>query len=330
MKAVIVLFADAPSWLHLSGEIKDFLSDMAQDMDTGLWLFYHQEKPVMIPEMVDSLSSLKLIPIHPPCPPESFLGLLETVQKTEKADLLIFSGDGLGEELSTRLAFRLNGSSCLKVEHCIKTPDGIEVSKPVYGNHLKACFILKQPPFCISPARRPSRPARVVPLPCPASDLPQIKPIPVKWIKSISMTKNSQDKGWIDADMILVAGQGVKSRENIEILERVARHMGAGLGASRPVVMAAWMDMNRLVGASGSMISPKVCLVLGVSGAGVFNAGIEKAEFIAAVNTDKDAPIFKIADVGIVDDLMAVLKELEKLILSRRPGSLAGQQEAGS
>lgn len=326
MKTAIVLFADAPSLFHLSGEIKDFLSDMAQDMDIRLWLFYHQKKPVMIPEVADSLSSLKFIPIHPPYAPESFLGLLEAIQKDERADLLVFSGDGLGEELSTRLAFRLNGSSCLKVEQCIKTPDGIEVSRSVYGNHLKACFILKQPPFCISPARRPGRPARAVPLPCPESGLPKIKPILAKWIKSISITENSQDKGWIDADMILVAGQGVRSRENIEILERVARRLGAGLGASRPVVMAAWLDMDRLVGASGSVISPKVCLALGVSGAGMFNAGIEKAEFIAAVNTDKDAPIFRIADVGIVDDCMAVMKELEKLILYRRPGSLAGQQ----
>ena len=130
----------------------------------------------------------------------------------------------------------------------------------------------------------------------------------------------------MDADMVLVAGQGVKSRENIEILERIAHNLGAGLGASRPVVMAAWVDMNRLVGASGSVISPKVCLALGVSGAGMFNAGIERAEFIAAVNTDKDAPIFKIADVGIVDDCMAVLEELEKLILSSRTGSPAGQK----
>jgi len=100
------------------------------------------------------------------------------------------------------------------------------------------------------------------------------------------------------------------------------------------VVMNAWIDMNRLIGASGLIISPKICLAVGVSGTGVFSAGIKNSGFIVAINIDGKAPIFQIADVGIVGDLKTVLLELEKVITAREtkkghhqlPGSGKGPQ----
>ena len=325
MKTAVVLFADSPFLLREAGEIRDLLSGM-EWMDMQVWLFYHQEKPVWTPDIAGSGLFLKLIFIENPYQPEAFLGLLEAIQKKERVELLIFSGDGLGEELATRLAFRLNGSSCLKVDQYKKKSNSVEISKPVYGNHLKARLILTQPPFCISPARRSSRPARAIPILWPLSGQWTLEQVPVEWVKSISIDEKMPDKEWIHADRILVAGQGAGCRENIQPLERIAHNLGAELCASRPVVMNAWMDMDRLIGASGSVISPKICLVAGVSGAGMFNAGIEQAEFIVAINTDKEASIFKIADVGIVDDMMDVLMELEKLILSDRYGSITDRE----
>ncbi len=325
MRTAIVLFTDTPFLLREAGEIRDLLSGM-EWMDMQVWLFYHKEKPVWVPDIAGSGLSLKLIFIENPYQPEAFLGLLEAVQKKEKVEFLIFSGDGLGEELATRLAFRLNGSSCLKVDQCEKKDGSVEVSKPVYGNHLKARLTLTQQPFCISPARRSSRPTRVIPLPGSASGQLALEQVPVEWVKSIFIDEKKPDKEWVHADMILVAGQGARCRENIQTLERIAHNLGAELGASRPVIMNAWMDMDRLIGASGSVISPKICLVAGVSGSGMFNAGIEQAEFIVAINTDKEASIFKIADIGIVDDMMDVFTELEKLILSDRPGSITDRE----
>jgi len=78
--------------------------------------------------------------------------------------------------------------------------------------------------------------------------------------------------------------------------------------------MNAWTDMNRLIGTSGLIISPKLCIVAGVSGTGVFSVGIKSSEVIVAINTDSKAPIFQMADVGIVGDLLAILSELEKVI----------------
>jgi electron transfer flavoprotein alpha subunit len=131
-------------------------------------------------------------------------------------------------------------------------------------------------------------------------------------------TEKSPDQGWADADVILAVGQGVGSGENMAILESVAKTLNAGVGASRPVVMNAWADMNRLIGMSGSRVSPKLCIAVGVSGNAAFSIGIQDSEFVVAINTDRTAPIFRIADVGIVDDLMAVLAALERLVESRK------------
>ena len=325
MKTAIVLFADSPFLLREAGDIRDLLSGM-EWVDIQVWLFYHQEKPVWIPDIAGSGLSLKLIFIKNPYQPEAFLGLLEAVQKEERVEFLIFSGDGLGEELATRLAFRLNGSSCLKVDQCKKKSGSVEVLKSVYGNHLKARLVLTQPPFCISPDSSSNQPTQAIPIPWPLSGQLTLEQVPVEWVKSISIDEKRPDKEWIHAERILVAGQGARCRENIQTLERIAHNLGAELCASRPVVMNAWMDMGRLIGASGSVISPKICLAAGVSGSGMFNAGIEQAEFIVAVNTDKEASIFKIADIGIVDDMMDVLTELEKLILSDRSGSITDRE----
>jgi electron transfer flavoprotein alpha subunit len=82
--------------------------------------------------------------------------------------------------------------------------------------------------------------------------------------------------------------------------------------------MNAWTDMNRLIGASGQIISPKLCIVAGVSGTAVFSVGIKNSEFIVAVNTDSNAPIFQMAHVGIVGDLQGVLSELAKVITAEK------------
>jgi len=82
--------------------------------------------------------------------------------------------------------------------------------------------------------------------------------------------------------------------------------------------MNAWADMDRLVGTSGLLLSPKLCITAGVSGSAVFTAGIKASEFIVSINTDRKAPIFQIAHVGIVGELQPILQELEKVILEEK------------
>ncbi len=112
------------------------------------------------------------------------------------------------------------------------------------------------------------------------------------------------------ANLIVSVGRGIKEKENIAIVEQLAQAMGAELAASRPSCDAGWLPMERQVGSSGQTVSPKLYLAIGISGAIQHLVGMKGAKTIAAVNKDADAPIFEVADYGIVGDLFEVVPAL--------------------
>jgi electron transfer flavoprotein alpha subunit len=116
------------------------------------------------------------------------------------------------------------------------------------------------------------------------------------------------------AKFILIGGRGMSSEENTEKLKQIADSVGADFGVSRPVAMNAWATMDKMVGVSGAITKPDICIVAGASGAAAFYAGIEKSKYIVAINKDIRAPIIKSSDVAIIDDYKAVMDQLAKLI----------------
>jgi len=113
-----------------------------------------------------------------------------------------------------------------------------------------------------------------------------------------------------EAEFIVSVGRGIEEEENLELVEELADALDATLAASRPIVDNGWLPKNRQVGQSGKVVTPTVYLALGISGAVQHVAGMKGADTIIAVNTDPDAPIFDIADYGIVGDLFEVVPEL--------------------
>jgi electron transfer flavoprotein alpha subunit len=110
---------------------------------------------------------------------------------------------------------------------------------------------------------------------------------------------------------ILVSiGRGIQEKDNVTIAEDLAQVMGAAVSCSRPVVDAKWLDKSRQVGSSGKTVKPKVYLACGISGSSQHLAGIKGNPFIVAINKNPQAPIFQVADVGIVDDILELLPEL--------------------
>jgi electron transfer flavoprotein alpha subunit len=319
MKAAVVLIAENPSLRQQAGEINAIVKNLATELSSmELWLFYRGNHPEFFPEFDCALSSIKLIATEQDHLPESYLQALQQVMDQAPVDLLLFGSDGLGAELATRLSYRLGGSSCLQVEDCNVTSEKLEVIKPVYGNNLAARLVLEFPPYCLSVAKQPCRPAKMVRRELPKTEILTSNPPRYNWVKETLTIPDQSDTGLADADRVLVVGQGAKNKQTVDALQSVAKKIGAELGASRPVVMNGWADMNRLIGASGLILSPKLCLAAGVSGTAVFSVGIKSSEFIVAINTDAQAPIFQIADVGIVGDLQAVLSELEKVITAEK------------
>jgi electron transfer flavoprotein alpha subunit len=112
------------------------------------------------------------------------------------------------------------------------------------------------------------------------------------------------------AERIVSVGRGIKGQEHIQVAEKLAAALGAEMAASRPICDAGWLPMERQIGSSGQTVAPKLYVALGISGAIQHLVGMKGSQVIVAVNKDPDAPIFEVADFGIVGDLFEVVPAL--------------------
>jgi electron transfer flavoprotein alpha subunit len=120
------------------------------------------------------------------------------------------------------------------------------------------------------------------------------------------------------ADVIVAIGRGIKSKDNIALAEKLAEALGGDLAASRPICDAEWLPIDRQIGSSGQTVAPKLYIALGISGAIQHLVGMKNSGTIVAVNKDPEAPIFDIADYGIVGDLFEVLPVLTEEIRKQK------------
>jgi electron transfer flavoprotein alpha subunit len=126
----------------------------------------------------------------------------------------------------------------------------------------------------------------------------------------LEVTKKPKEKSIENADVLVVAGRGVKKKEDLEMIQQLAEALDGDFACTRPLVESGWLDAKRQIGLSGRTVRPKLIITCGVSGAIQFVAGMEHSEEIFAINTDPKAAIFKVANYAVVGDIYEVLPQL--------------------
>jgi electron transfer flavoprotein alpha subunit len=249
------------------------------------------------------------------------LAVLDELESPDPADLYLFSGDYGGSELAIRFACRLDGSSLATVESLELTDKEIICSKSVYNGYMLGTFSLRKKPYCLSIARGMATGSLKLPTGTKTVSVTDLtgKQLPTyileKWIE-----KAESDHQLEEAKFIVAGGRGVQNKDKLLKLQRNAAKLGAELGVSRPVAMNGWAPLDRLIGASGTIASPELCITAAVSGSPAFYIGIEKSKKIIAINIDSQAPMIEGADVAVIDRYETVIDQLVRLVEKDKTG----------
>ncbi len=120
------------------------------------------------------------------------------------------------------------------------------------------------------------------------------------------------------ADVVVAVGRGIGKQENMAIIDALAKALGADIGASRPVIDNGWLERDRQIGSSGQTVAPKLYFAIGISGAIQHLVGMKGAGCVVAINKDASAPIFGVANYGIVGDLFEVVPAITAAVAAAR------------
>ncbi|MDR2528447.1 MAG: FAD-binding protein [Synergistaceae bacterium] len=266
---------------------------------------------------------------------EEWIPALERLYRLRRPQVVLFHGNLSGSELTVRLGVRLGGSFMTEITEVAfeengvtqngVAQNGVAVARSVYGANLKAVFALNTEPYVLSTAKGAFTLLASAPFGKKQENaiLPEWVVLNERmpaWRVGPRLHWEETETGFETARIVVAGGRGVGGVENMERLRRIAALLGGKLGGTRPAVLDGWLRHKDLIGASGNVTQPKLCLSMGASGSGPFMAGVEKSRILAAVNSDPDALIFKYSDFGVVDDCNAVAQELERLLTEERPG----------
>ena len=241
--------------------------------------------------------------------------VVAAVEKVKPAAVL-FPASAMGRDLAPRVAARLGVGLAADCTALAVKGGRLIASRPVYAG--KA---LQRVAFTSSPALVSLRPKIFAPAPAHNGGTLVVTPLPVEVDAAAARSRVREVKatsaGKVDlteAEIIVSGGRGLRGPEHFDIIEALAASLGATVGASRAVVDAGWRSHGDQVGQTGKTVSPKLYVAVAISGAIQHLAGMSSSRCIVAINKDPDAPIFKVADFGVVGDAFEVVPALTEAI----------------
>lgn len=235
--------------------------------------------------------------------------------KEVNAGYLILGNTALGNDLAPRLAVKLNSGCLVDCTHLNVEAGNVIAIRPVYAGKANVKLKLNSDVkiFTIRPNVFKAELSGTENATITEKEItnPNLKS------KVVAFKKSEGKIDVAEADIIVSGGRGMKSAENFNLIESLADVLGAAVGASRAVVDAGWRPHREQVGQTGKTVSPSLYIACGISGAIQHLAGMSSSKYIVAINKDKEAPIFSVADYGIAGDVFEVLpvltEEIKKL-----------------
>ncbi len=226
-------------------------------------------------------------------------------------DLVIGPATFYGRALMARLAAKLGGTMASEITGIEAAGDSVVVTRPSYGGSVISKVAAKSgdKPFCVTvrPKIFPeSKDGAGEVVTESVADACFEARSTVKEVKAAS----GGSVNLAEADVIVAAGRGIKGPEGVPVIQDLVDSLGAAFGASRAIVDAGWTEYTYQIGQTGRTVNPKLYFALGISGAIQHLVGMRSSQYIVAINKDKDAPIFNIANYGIVGDLFEIAPAL--------------------
>ncbi|SON53860.1 Electron transfer flavoprotein large subunit [Hartmannibacter diazotrophicus] len=264
---------------------------------------------------------------------EPFTKALTDLVNTYQPEILLLGATTLGRDLAGSVATTLlTGLTADCTELAVDSDKSLAATRPTFGGSL-LCTIYTlnyrpqmatiRPRVMAMPERLEKPVGKVVSHP-----LGMVEDDIVTKILSFLPDRETSQANLAYADVVVAGGMGLQAAENFQLVRQLAGALGAEYGCSRPVMQKGWMPADRQIGQTGKTIRPKLYIAAGISGAIQHRVGVEGADLIVAINTDKNAPIFDFAHVGIVTDairfLPALTKAFEKRLSPHNRDKLAG------
>ena len=253
-------------------------------------------------------------PALEPYTPDGFVQAWAQVVEAERPDAVLLPHTYQARDFAPQLAARLG---CGLITDCIAAKPcegGVAFVRPMFQGKFVADVVPEGPgprfaSFQIGAYRADAARRGESPAPTRAAAV-TIDPAAIRQRPEPPFQESKQAIDLGQAERIVSVGRGIKAQEHLPLAQELARSLGAELAASRPICDAGWLPMDRQIGSSGQTVAPRLYLALGISGAIQHLVGMKGARTIVAINKDADAPIFEVADYGIVGDLFEVVPAL--------------------